>query len=413
MDVATSFLADAAVRNRFFKWDVEGLDFLYTALGGATLAYARRFESMPSKETIRVLRKSVSVFEDYLIAFLGDARCMTSTELLERRLMKRKHYTYAAYLAVISSFPILRGNIPSQDLIKAIVAKIAEIVSIKTLDNVNDALHTHEQALRSLRMQLGAFTSPSFNLQERHDDIGRAENSTYQLALFTNQLVSRATDRRGPAFRLYLEDFGRYVKGQTSSMDQKLGGKKIINIRDFLIRVNEKAVGRIWLAVDFCFLNSFWYLDAEDLKAIDHVRTAADLIFKGCNIYDDIADLETDLQNKILNSIVLLALDNGLCEERDLARDPITLKTKLEGEGALYLALELGDLIFSMGLKELEEARDYASRIDIDGLEYGTRILRLFAMRKWLTRQHNPARLFKPLSLQVSEAITDYAKYVV
>lgn len=400
------------VKHNVLRKDNEGLNYLYKTLSSATLSYARKYKSMPYKETNKLFKKSITIFEDYLIAFLSDKRCMSSNELAKKRLMKRKHYIYGAYLGVLSSFPILHGNIPPQDLLKAITAKIAEIVSIKTLDNVNDSLHTCKQAAKSLEIQHKAFTSDSFDLQERYDYIGRVENSTYQLANFTNQLVSRATNRTGPAFRLYLDDIDRYIKGQTSSMNQRLNSGDFIDFHTFLIKANEKAVGRIWAAVDFCFLNSLWYLDTEDLKTIAHVKKAVDLIFKGCNVYDDIADLEIDLQHRILNSVIFLALDNGLCEKHDLYEHPIKLKAKLEREGAIYSALELGNLIFSMGLEELKKAKSYASRIDIDGLEFSCYVLRLFALRKWLMKQYKSVQLFKTFSLDISDEIMEYAKYV-
>jgi hypothetical protein len=367
---------------------------------------------MPLKDTSYSFRKSIEIFEDYLIVFLSDIRCMSSTDLIQKRLLKRKHYVYAAFLAVISSFPILRMNIPIQDILRAIIAKIAEIVSIKSLDNINDLLHTKEQAVKSLEIQLEAFTSDSFSLQDRRDEIGRAENSMYQLAYFTNQLVSKTTNREGPAFDLYLKDFFRFIKGQTLSMNQKLKKKSIVNIREFLKDVNEKGVGRIWVAVDFCFLNSFWYLDKEDFQTINHIKRGLDLIFKGCNIYDDVCDFEVDFQEKILNSVIFLALDKGIIKKRDLSNDPKVLQSKLEKDGAMYSAFELGNLLFLNGLKELDKGKNYASKIDIDALKFGVYILRLFAMRKWFIKQFKPWHISKANSLKVSDNILEYEKYL-
>ena len=400
-----------SIENNIYKIDTEGITRFYKTLCYATLAYATKYRSMPRNKTVKMLEKSISIFEDYLTISLSDFKCMSSSELLEKRLMKRKHYCYAAYLAVISSFPILQGNIPCSETFKAVIAKIAEIVSIKTLDNVNDVFHTPEQAARSLKTQFQAFTSDSLRLPGSHDDIGRAENSTYKLAKFTNTLVSQATNRDGPAFTLYLKDFEKYIQGQALSMNQKLDND-IIDIREFLQSINEKAVGRVWITVDFCFLNSLWYFDMADLKTMEHVKTAIDLIFKGCNIYDDISDLQVDLDQKILNSVVLLALDNGLCDEHELHDNPSILKSKLESREAFYKALELGNLLFSMGLEELEKAQDYPSRIDIDALKYSTYILRIFSMRKWLTKQYTSRNLYKPFTLHVSDDVMDYEKYI-
>ncbi|MBS7645760.1 MAG: hypothetical protein QW569_02115 [Candidatus Bathyarchaeia archaeon] len=398
--------------NHTFGTDREGLGSLYRMAGLASLAYAGRYRSMPFKETMEALKRSIALFEDALELLLSDARCMNPRELLNRRLMKRKHYVYGAYLGVLSSFPVLRRVVPMEGVIKAVTAKVAEIVSIKSLDNVNDALHTRERALRSLERQHKAFTSEAFQLEEDFDEIARMENSMYQLAWFTNRLVSAATGRMGPAFQIYLEDFHRYIRGQMSSMDQKADSDVKVDIRSFLSKVNEKGVGRVWVSVDFCFLNSFNALDGGELEAINLVREAIDLIFKGCNVYDDVADLEADLKEGIINSVVYLALDKGLCGEEDLHGNPSSLKAKIETGGGLYPAVQLGDLIFLEGLRRLEKAGDYTSLMDVEGLKFCAHILRLFAMRKWLEKQRNPLLLLKVASPRVSDSIMEYSKYI-
>ena len=388
-----------------------GLNPFFDAICSATFSYAKRISSLPKNESIRLFKKSIRIFEDYMIFSFSRQRCMSLDELFRLKLMKRKHYYYAAYLGVLSSLPILWGNIPNREIIKSIIAKIAEISSIKILDNINDTLHENEQVVKSLKMQLKAFTSPFFSLPRRDDDIGRSENSTYQLANFTNEMVSRATSREGPAYEFYLRDLRRYIQGQMYSINQKMN-KDLIDIHDFLKKANEKAVGRVWITADFCFLNSFWYLDKDDLASIQLIREAMDSIFKGCNIYDDIDDIWSDVHNHIINSVIYLALDQGQCEKKDIYNDPKDLIVKLEKEGAFYLALELGDLMFQKGLRLLDKAREYPNRIDIDALKFGTYILRIFSMRKWLARHKRPRQFFKPFSLKISDRILEYSKYV-
>ena len=188
--------------------------------------------------------------------------------------------------------------------------------------------------------------------------------------------------------------------------------RDLIDIHDFLKKANEKAVGRVCITADFCFLNSFWYLDKDDLASIQLIREAMDSIFKGCNIYDDIADIWSDVHNHIINSVIYLALDQGQCEKKDIYNDPKDLIVKLEKEGTFYLALELGDLMFQKGLRLLDKAREYPNRIDIDALKFGTYILRIFSMRKWLARHKRPRQFFKPFSLKISDRILEYSKYV-
>jgi hypothetical protein len=395
-----------------FNRDSEGLNYFIKMLGSATLTYARKYQSMPLMETRYKINKSIQIFEDYLIAFLSNTYCMNATELITKRLLKKKHYVYASFLGVLSSFPILKGNVPSQEITKAVMAKVAEIVSIKSLDNINDVFHSHKDAITSLKIQHQAFTSNTFTLHKRSDDIGRSENSMYQLAYFTNQLVSKVTNRERPMFTLYLNDFKKYINGQSRSFDQKIGNDIHINLHDFLVNINEKAVGQIWTAVDLCFLNSFWYLDTDDIKTIGHIKKATDLIFKGCNVYDDISDLEVDLHDKILNSVILLALDKGLCDKGDIYNDSVKLKSKLEREGVIYLTIELGNLMFFKGLEELKKAKDYSSRIDIDALIFSAHILRLFALKKWLMSQNNLLKFLDSYTSRVSDEILEYSEYI-
>ncbi len=72
----------------------------------------------------------------------------------------------------------------------------------------------------------------------------------------------------------------------------------------------------------------------------------------------------------------------------------------------------MGDLIFLNGIRKLEEAEDYASRIDVDALKFSAHIIRLFAMRKWLIRQNISWQLLESFSSNVSDDIMEYAKYI-
>lgn len=78
----------------------------------------------------------------------------------------------------------------------------------------------------------------------------------------------------------------------------------------------------------------------------------------------------------------------------------------------MYSAFELGNLLFLNGLKELDKGKNYASKIDIDALKYGVYILRLFAMRKWFIKQFKPWLISKANSLNVSDNILEYEKYL-
>ena len=71
-------------------------------------------------------------------------------------------------------------------------------------------------------------------------------------------------------------------------------------------------------------------MNDKNMETIYNIRRAVDYFFKGCNIYDDVADLKEDLSLDITNSVVLLALDRGLIKEKDLENDKKILIEKLK-----------------------------------------------------------------------------------
>lgn len=44
--------------------------------------------------------------------------------------------------------------------------------------------------------------------------------------------------------------------------------------------------------------------------------------------------------------------------------------------------------MYIMGLEILEETKEYSSQVDVDTSKYSTYMLRLFSMRKWVTKQY-------------------------
>ena len=79
-----------------FNSDSEGLHYFIKMLGSATLSYARKYQSMPLLETRYTINKAIHIFENYLTVFLSNKQCINATELLSKRLMKKKHYVYAS-----------------------------------------------------------------------------------------------------------------------------------------------------------------------------------------------------------------------------------------------------------------------------------------------------------------------------
>lgn len=380
-------------------WDLsqdrEGLGGVYKLLG--KLSWKRKGFG----GAYGLARVVVSRFEEILYEISEDPRCMHVRELNKNRLLKRKHYVYATYLAVLSSLPILR-TVPRDVLLDTLVGKVAMITSIKTLDNINDLWHTEEEARASLNRQLGVFLGRKVEFREDGTDVGMAENFTYRLAEITRDVLKCRANPKGRMFQKYIQDFEKYIKGQTDSMLQKKA--ESLDIRKFLKEVNEKGVGNVWTDIDFCVLEGHTDLSEGELKSLELIGKCIDLVFKGCNIYDDVADLEEDLKSGIYNSVVYLALDKGLyCLEN--GRPNVLNKAKIE-------AVRLGDLLFLKGLGYLHEAAKLTKIIDTEGIAYGLKILRIFSMRKWLTRVNNPLTIASALMIKATPSVMVYSEYI-
>ncbi|MBS7631965.1 hypothetical protein KEJ47_10485, partial [Candidatus Bathyarchaeota archaeon] len=156
--------------------------------------------------------------------------------------------------------------------------------------------------------------------------------------------------------------------------------------------------------IDFLVLEGLMNLSENELKSLELIGKCIDLVFKGCNVYDDVADLEEDLSSGIFNSVVYLAMDKGW-HHTENGRLKVLNKAKIE-------AVRLGDLLFLRGLNYLQKAKNLTKIIDTEGVEYGLKILRIFSMRKWLTRVSNPLTIASALMVKVTPSVMVYSEYI-
>jgi hypothetical protein len=401
--------------------DNEGTNALYRLTAASLLLCMNHFKSTKFPTSMKNIKMTIDAVHHRLENNLDNARCLTADELLAHRLLKKKHYYYGAYLAALTSLPIL-SSAGSQSLVfSSMVAKTSAITSIKVLDNIHDRLSSKEEAVESQRRHLRAFTAGSFDLMCHGSFLGRAENSCMSMARWTYELVADGLSREAQTSRIYSRDLADYIDGQIGSLDEKIeGASPATTIQDYIRRVNEKSVGRIWVDIDFCFLEkALGRLEPAELQAVLNVRKAADYFFKGCNLYDDVADLEEDLKLGIFSSVPLLALDRGYICESDLRRDSHELLRILKQSGAIDETVELADLIFLKGMKPLGEAKRLTEVMDIGAIVFGAKILRMFAIRKWLIRERSLNSLCRtvislgsPEMYHVSDPIAAYSRYI-
>ncbi|MEM3506806.1 MAG: hypothetical protein QW589_08985 [Candidatus Bathyarchaeia archaeon] len=401
----------------------EGINFLYKLLANSFLVYMNKYESTKYPKMVYAIKNVIKKFENKLKNELNGPFFATSYSLMANRLLKKKHYMYGAYLAAISSFPILSKACKNKysNILNSIFAKTSAITSIKVLDNINDKLHEKSRAINSLKKYLKAFINKDFQFYEPNDFIEEFENSCFMMARWAYKLVQEGLSADSPTFQMYEEDFKRCIIGQIGSTDQKKDENETtkLSIGEYLKQINEKGVGRIWLDIDFCFFEkSLGFLNDCELEAIQAIRIASDYIFKSSNIYDDVIDLNEDISLGILNSVAFLALDRGYISEKDLS-DLNNLVNKLKKNCILEEVIQLGDLILLKGLRYLFKAKQMTKMMDIDALIFSTRVSRAFTIRKWLIREKsikstkNVLKSFSDFyTYQIPDYIRVYEKFI-
>ncbi len=351
----------------------------------------------------------------------------SSLEDLQRiGVYKPKYIPYSTFFAVISSYPTLKKVAPEADLADAILAKVSGVLSIKVLDNINDDLHTIEQAAESLDYQEKAFLEKAFYYRSGCDPIVRAENCTYLMARWNYGILSEIADSCSLSYKVFKEDMHTYISGQKESFYQRMDAenKRIPqDLKEYLSSTCEKGIGNIWFDVDLCYYekNNGGFNDQE-FEMASNIRKGMELAYKSALLYDDVSDLRDDLAHRIVNSVVLYAADHGLLTLDEACRDIDTTMLKLEKAGVLRDIIHLGDLMFLKSIRHLEAIKKATNKsIDIDGISFGFRVLRAFTMRKWIYRERSItsigalARSFHSsdkLSRSIPERLLAYEEYI-
>ncbi|MEM3737188.1 MAG: hypothetical protein QXJ75_03765 [Candidatus Bathyarchaeia archaeon] len=356
-----------------------------SALWTAVTVYACRFPSLNFRRVMNAIDRVIKGFETKLEETKRHPYISADT-LNSMRIFKVKYYTYAAFLAALSSYPILGSVATEEHIYASIFAKTAMVASIKLLDNINDSFQSFNEAVESqVRYQRALATGilPS----EAEEDLGwvsRAENTAHLIASWAHGLIASACSK-SKMFNLFLDDLYEYIDGQIASFCQRRDRYSVdtMSLNDFLHKVSSKCFGKIWVDIDFCFLEkSVEELDANEEEAALLVNRSLDLIFKSLLFYDDVTDFDEDVKNHIINSTMILGIDLGKISAEELFGDKDVLHTKLESKGVFNDAFALGNILYLKGVECLVEAKKYTRLMDIDALIFCARVLRLFLLRK-------------------------------
>lgn len=330
-----------------------------------------------------------------LYGLSDDPECLDYHSIINRGYMKEKHWVYAAYMAVITSLPLLYKVCDNQEILRAILAKTSFGANIKLLDNLNDEVHNVSQAVDSLWNWLNAHTKGEcINRNKAQDEIvTKAENSAFEMEKWVFDAVSSCQLCASDMYKDYLNDAIKWVKGQADSLKHKADRKgRLPSIREYISYISEKSIGDLWIDIDLCFLESKLKDFREDqLSAIKLLKTGYSIVFKSSLVYDDVQDIYEDLSTNSINSAVILAVEAGVISERDLKeKSPNEIIERMKEGGILMKTIRLADMVF---LKGIEIINSIGSRLDeiVDkkGLIQGFRFLRLFNLRKLLVRKKN------------------------
>ncbi|MCS7133359.1 MAG: hypothetical protein NZ921_00970 [Candidatus Caldarchaeum sp.] len=380
----------------------EGLDYFTKSAGLAMLRYIAGNKTN-LRNMLSIIREASTYFEKSMHTMLQNKHVASYDEMLTAGVMKKKYLPYSAYMATISAYPLLERKASRSEIFSTVLAKMALILSIKVLDNINDTFHTTEQAEASLQRQLHAVTRGQYIIAEETDFIGRAENSCIALAALVNKWLNKKTNTASVMRNSFFKDFELYISGQNATFRQQNEAvRHKLTIHDYLKNMNKKGVGRVWVGLDLCMLEHISEKTELDYKGFEYIRKGFDYVFKSSNYYDDVADLEVDLKLGIWNSVVYLGKDLGIIAnpEESLTNDLLKRYT-----------IRLGDLHYLLGVEYLRQASKYIA-FNQESLLASMNVFRIFTVRKWFFKSKNPSHFLDFLVARVPKELMRYSQLI-
>lgn len=367
---------------------VNGLTRLQELIFKGVLLYMSRYRSMEFKQALRTIRRANQLVHQRVEQARRIPFCADPYELEKQQIYKSKYPPYATYIGGMTSYPILHKVASSDDIALAIFAKAASVIAIKIIDNINDSLHSYDRARRSLLLQEQSLTQEKFEYDSGDGFIDRAENTVFFLGRCAFHTMSQFTNPDSISFDLYRSSVRKYVYAQIESLRQKAydAYDPDLSLAYYFDKISTKGdIGNIWLDIDFMVLEKrLGHLDVQLLNLIRNLKTAMEFFYRSFLIYDDLSDLEQDLRDKIINSVVLYALEKGHCEPSDLER-PELLLSRLKKNGTFSDVIHLGDLLFLKSVEFFEKTSAQCNGIlDVDAYSFASKLTRIFVMRKWL-----------------------------
>ncbi len=327
-----------------------------------------------------LINEAETVFMNRLNTF--PPGCLEYNHLLEHKYLKKKHWMYAIFMAAMESLPLLYQTCPRKGILHSVLGKCYLGTSSKLLDNLNDEIHTVEEALSSLENYLGALLYGTYE-RKSGSVVEMAESSACEMAAWIYQCL----DTDSPAFSLYVEDCCNLVEGQISSLKHK--SAEWPSLKEYANTIAEKSIGDVWIDIDLC---NFDELDEELLL----LKKGNEYIFKSSLVYDDVQDLVEDIQTQSVNSVLVRGVEEDVITLDDLEKmEPTNIVEILEKTGIVHDIICLADAFFLKGVSTFLEME--TSSVDKRGLLQSFRLVRLFNLRKLLLAKRDLETLKKVL----------------
>jgi hypothetical protein len=309
--------------------------------------------------------------------------CLPYKRLLRESYLKEKHWVYAVFMAVMESLPMLHQKCTTDEIFTSVLGKTYLGASSKLLDNLNDEIHTVDQALSSLENYLTALTCGHYQVRE-DSKVSRAESSACEMASWIYDTVNCDS----PAVNWYIEDCIKLVKGQIASLNHKRNAWP--SLAEYVSAITEKSIGDVWIDIDLCQVDE---LDSD----LHLLKKSNEYIFKSSLLYDDVQDLTEDIETASINSVLLLALERKILSEEDIENlNPDQMKTLLYETGIVDDIIHLADAFFLKGIYAFLDIE--TTTIDKKGLLYSFQLVRLFNFRKLLLAHRDRKTLKKVMA---------------
>jgi hypothetical protein len=328
---------------------------------------SHKYVSLRYGRTAHLVREALCHYRRNLMSLEELPHCMGCQEMAEGGLFKEKYWKFGIFMAAATSLPLLHKKATDKELIHAICAKASVSTSAKLLDNLNDKIHSYEEAVQSLSQYRSALGKGAYSVTGT-SPILKAEQSAHEIATWVYPTLSQHSD-----MRTFSDDVDRLVEGQIASLQHKKG--KYPSMKEYLSEICERSIGNVWIDIDL----------TACIEENSDLKEGNDYIFKSYLIYDDVQDIFDDIKTNSVNSAIISGIEQGLLSESDIEeenRDRII--QKLNKSGIFRDLLRLGDLVFLKGLETMLQCdRDF----DRGGLAASLGMIRMFNIRRILKRE--------------------------